>query len=54
MSFIGAGSNDASDNHVVARGDYHLTDQQPDQWQIHPRPAVSAAAEIFYIQSPGL
>jgi len=24
--FQGAGSNDASDNHVVARGDYHLTD----------------------------
>ena len=24
--FQGAGSNNASDNHVVARGDYHLTD----------------------------
>ncbi len=23
--FIGSGSNNASDNHVVARGDYHLT-----------------------------
>ena len=25
--FQGAGSNNASDNHVVARGDYHLTDR---------------------------